>query len=168
MTDRLARTARQIAASVLDPEMPILTLDDLGIIREVCVDGTRVVVTITPTYSGCPAMSTMRDDLEYTLFHAGFTEVTVLTSLAPAWSSDWISADGRKKLAENGYSIPGPVTERPNGPVALTLTARPRPLTCPQCGSSSTQLCSEFSSTLCKALYRCLNCLESFDHVKEI
>lgn len=161
--------ARSIAASVLDPEMPMLTLADLGVIRDVeeREDGS-VVVTITPTYSGCPAMGTMRDDIEHKLNDAGYQRVQINTSLSPAWSSDWISAEGRRKLREAGYSVPGPAPRRSSGPVALTLTTRPRSLSCPQCGSTNTQLASEFGATLCKAHYRCLDCLEPFDHVKEI
>ncbi|MFC9789401.1 1,2-phenylacetyl-CoA epoxidase subunit PaaD [Rhodococcus sp. NPDC127528] len=168
MVTTAAVTAREIAASVLDPEMPMLTLDDLGVLRDVRVDGERVVVTITPTYSGCPAMATMRDDLEHKLGDAGYAEVEVRTSLTPPWSTDWISPDGRRKLTENGYSVPGPAPVRAAGPVPLTLIPRPRRLACPRCGSRSTRLDSEFGPTLCKALYRCLDCLEPFDHVKEI
>lgn len=160
--------ARAIAASVLDPEMPMLTLADLGVLREVRVHGVEVVVTITPTYSGCPAMATMRADIEHKLRDAGYEQVRVRTSLTPAWSSDWISADGRRKLAEHGYSVPGPAPAPTSGPVALTLVPRPRRLACTQCGSVNTALTSEFGATLCKAIYRCLDCLEPFDHVKEI
>lgn len=161
--------ARDIAASVMDPEMPPLTLDDLGVLREVTVsvDGS-VLVTITPTYSGCPAMATMRDDIEHKLLEHGYDRVEISTRLTPAWSSDWISAEGRRKLSEAGYSVPGPAPKRTAGPVPLTLTAKPRVIDCPQCGSSNTVLTSEFGATLCKAQYRCSDCLEPFDHVKEI
>ncbi|SDU66218.1 1,2-phenylacetyl-CoA epoxidase subunit PaaD [Gordonia westfalica] len=163
------QTARELAASVTDPEMPMLTLADLGVLRGVVVDDDgSVVVTITPTYSGCPAIATMRDDIEYTLAQQGFSRVVVRTQLQPAWSTDWISAHGRQKLADSGYSVPGAVASRPSGPIPLTLTARPRTLSCPRCGSADTQLVSEFGATLCKAHYRCRGCLEPFDHVKEI
>jgi ring-1,2-phenylacetyl-CoA epoxidase subunit PaaD len=161
--------ARRIAESVLDPEMPMLTLADLGVLRDVEVgaDGA-VVVTITPTYSGCPAMATMRDDIQHRLQLAGFPSVEVRTTLSPPWSTDWISDEGRRKLHENGYSTPGPAPRRGSGPVPLTLTATPRVIECPRCGGADTRLDSEFGATLCKALYRCLDCLEPFDHVKEI
>lgn len=165
----MERSARDIAASVMDPEMPLLTLDDLGVLRDVEVRGDGSVrVTITPTYSGCPAMATMRDDITRTLLAHGYDDVEIVTSLTPAWSTDWISEDGRRKLRETGYSVPGPAPRRPAGPVPLTLTVKPRQLTCPQCGSPNTRLTSEFGATLCKAQYRCDDCLEPFDHVKEI
>lgn len=161
--------ARAVAASVTDPEMPPLTLDDLGVLREVTVspDGS-VLVTITPTYSGCPAMATMRDDLEHKLLEHGYDRVRIRTRLTPAWSSDWISTEGRRKLSAAGYSVPGPAPQRTAGPVPLTLTPKPRTIVCPQCGSPNTVLHSEFGATLCKAQYRCSDCLEPFDHVKEI
>ena len=172
MTTALMSTvdwAREIAATVTDPEMPMLTLADLGVLRDVYVDrdGT-VVVTITPTYSGCPAMSTMRDDLRRRLAAGGVEHVDVRTVLEPAWSSDWITREGRRKLTEHGISTPAHVTARPAGPVALTLSPPRRLLRCPQCGSTNTELTSEFGATSCKSLHRCLDCREPFDHVKEI
>lgn len=161
--------ARTLVAAVVDPEMPMLTLDDLGVLRDVEVDSAGgVTVTITPTYSGCPAIATMRDDIKYVLARNGFREVTVRTSLDPAWSTDWISADGLRKLADAGYSAPRRAPSATDGPIPLTLTPRPRAIDCPQCGSDQTQLVSEFGATLCKAHYRCLSCAEPFDHVKEI
>lgn len=158
-----------LVRAVHDPEMPMLTLDDLGVLRDIWVDEHRAVrVVITPTYSGCPAMATMRDDLERALTDSGFTDVRIDISLSPAWSSDWISKDGRRKLHEAGYSVPGPAPTRASGPIPLTLTARPREITCPHCGSSNSQRISEFGATLCKAIYRCTDCLEPFDHIKEI
>ncbi len=162
----LAR-ATAVAETVTDPEMPMLTLRDLGVLRDVKADGERLVVTITPTYSGCPAMATMRDDLTFRLHAAGFDDVSVDTVLEPAWSTDWITDDGRRKLDEHGISPPGPATHR-QGPVPLTLVMPRRRVSCPQCGSTDTELTSEFGSTACKALYRCTTCREPFDHVKEI
>ena len=156
--------ARQLASGVRDPEMPMLTLEDLGVLRSVELDGERVVVTITPTYSGCPAMATMRDDLLHRLADEGFA-AEVRVRLAPAWSSDWITARGRAALAEHGVSPPGPA---PTGPVGLSLLPTRRALRCPRCGSEEVSLTSEFGSTSCKALYRCLACLDPFEHVKEI
>jgi len=165
--EQLAR-ARDIAASVTDPELPMLTLEDLGVLRDVSVgeDGT-VTATITPTYSGCPAMATMRDDLVHRLQDNGFADVKVQVSLAPAWSSDWITASGRAALTTHGISAPGAAPHR-DGPVALTLMPIPRALTCPRCGTDDVGLTSEFGPTACKALYRCRACLEPFEHVKEI
>lgn len=159
--------ARAVAASVTDPEMPMLTLADLGVLRTVALeDGGQVVVTITPTYSGCPAMATMRDDLMHRLNQAGFDAV-VRVSLSPAWSSDWITARGRRALVEHGISAPLTV-ERTPGPVPVSLLPRRRHLTCPRCRSRAVELTSEFGATSCKALYRCTSCLEPFEHVKEI
>lgn len=160
--------AREVAAQVTDPEMPMLTLADLGVLREVDRDGDRVTVTITPTYSGCPAMATMRDDLERALLRAGYAEVTVRVSLSPAWSSDWITDAGREALRAHGLSAPGPVDAPTGGPVALTLLRTRRALACPRCGSDATELVSEFGATACKAMYRCTDCAEPFEHVKEI
>jgi len=159
-------TAYAIAAEVRDPEMPMLTLEDLGVLRDVRESGGEVVVTITPTYSGCPAMATMRDDLVHRLTDAGY-DARVEVSLAPAWSSDWITERGRAALREHGLSAPGPASSR-TGPIPLTLLPTARAITCPRCGSGNTRLSSEFGATACKALYRCTDCLEPFEHVKEL
>ncbi len=157
-----------VAGAVVDPELPMLTLADLGVLRDVATDDAgRVLVTITPTYSGCPALATMRDDLEHALSDAGFDRVEVRISLSPAWSSDWITARGRAALVAHGISAPGPAP-RGDGPVPLTLLPPRRALACPRCGSAEAQLTSEFGATACKALYRCTSCLEPFEHVKEI
>jgi ring-1,2-phenylacetyl-CoA epoxidase subunit PaaD len=159
-------TALAIAESVRDPEMPMLTLADLGVLRSVIEADDRVVVTITPTYSGCPAMATMRDDLVHRLADAGY-DAEVRVSLSPAWSSDWISEQGRRALVEHGLSAPGPAPRR-EGSVVLNLLPTRRNLTCPRCGSEDVEVTSEFGPTACKALYRCASCLEPFEHVKEI
>lgn len=158
--------ARAVAATVTDPELPMLTLEDLGVLREVDLDERgHLVVSITPTYSGCPAMATMRDDLVHRLQQSGFGDVSVKVSLHPAWTSDWISERGRNALAQHGISPPGAA---PQGPVTLSLLPVRRAVSCPQCGSDDVSLTSEFGSTACKAMYRCRACLEPFDHVKEI
>jgi ring-1,2-phenylacetyl-CoA epoxidase subunit PaaD len=165
--DELAR-ARAVAESVLDPELPVLTLADLGVLRDVALDGDRVVVTVTPTYSGCPAMGVIRAELAARLRAAGHPEVEVRTVLHPPWTSDWISEAGRRALAEHGVAPPGPAPRRPAGPVPLTLTAPRRSVACPRCGSTDTEQTSEFGATACKALRRCRSCVEPFEHVKEI
>ena len=160
--------ARAVAGTVTDPELPMLTLADLGVLRDVSeADGT-VVVTITPTYTGCPAMDTMRDDLIHALNAAGYHDVEVRTSLHPAWSTDWISLEGSRKLAEAGIAPPGASPRRASGPVPLTLGAPVRTVRCPRCGSPGTEQLSRFSATACKELRRCQRCAEPFEHIKEI
>ena len=144
----------------------MLTLADLGVLRDVRVEGELVVVTITPTYSGCPAMATMRDDLVHRLAVSGF-EAEVRVSLSPAWSSDWISEAGRRALVEHGLSPPGPAPLQGER-VVLNLLPTRRALTCPRCSSDDVELTSEFGPTACRAMYRCRSCLEPFEHVKEI
>jgi ring-1,2-phenylacetyl-CoA epoxidase subunit PaaD len=158
--------AYEVAAAVPDPELPMLTLADLGILRAVTQDGGTVIATITPTYSGCPAMREISHDVQHRLQQAGFADVTVRTQLAPAWTSDWITADGHRKLAEAGIAPPGAAPTR-TGPVPLTLTA-PRAITCPRCGSRHTTQTAAFSATACKSLHRCDDCREPFEHVKAI
>lgn len=160
--------ARAAVAAVLDPEMPMLTLEDLGVVRSVEVDGDRVGVTITPTYTGCPAVESMQDDLRAALHDAGFAQVDVRTVFSPPWSTDWISDDGRRKLAEHGIAPPHRVGPQAAGPVPLTLTAPVRAVRCPQCGSPATEELSRFGATACTALRRCTVCREPFEHVKEI
>ena len=166
-TSTLTPPPYDVARTVTDPEMPMLTLEDLGVLRSVEVVGGVVVVAITPTYSGCPAMATMRDDLVHRLHDAGYDDVEVRVELTPAWSSDWITERGRQALADHGISPPG-AAARAQGPVALTLMPTRRPIACPRCGSDRVELTSEFGATACKALYRCADCLEPFEHVKEI
>ncbi|WP_328943753.1 phenylacetate-CoA oxygenase subunit PaaJ [Streptomyces sp. NBC_00250] len=153
----------RIAGAVLDPELPVLTLAELGVLRGVQVTGPgRVEVALTPTYTGCPAVETMSSDIERALHEHGVPEVSVVTVLAPAWSTDDISEEGRRKLAEFGVAPPRPQGPA-GGPIPLTLAIR-----CPHCGSTDTELLSRFSSTACKALRRCTACLEPFDHFKEL
>ena len=160
---------RAVAETVTDPELPMLTLADLGVLRDVRTGGDGcVVVEITPTYSGCPAMGVMRADLLHALHSAGFDDVEVRTVLSPAWSTDWISDDGRRKLAEAGIAPPGRAPKREAGPIPLQLGPTRRTAACPLCGSADTEELSEFSGTACKAMRRCRACLEPFEHVKEI
>jgi ring-1,2-phenylacetyl-CoA epoxidase subunit PaaD len=159
--------ARRIAASVPDPELPMLTLADLGILREVSVSGQRVTVSLTPTYSGCPALAEMRRDVAARLAAAGFADVEVRTVLSPPWSTDSISADGRRKLAAAGISPPRSIP-RTDGPVPLTLFTAGPSVACPRCGSADTVVTAAFSGTACKDLRRCRGCGEPFEHVKEV
>jgi ring-1,2-phenylacetyl-CoA epoxidase subunit PaaD len=159
----------EVAARVTDPELPMVTLADLGVLRDARVepDGT-VVVEITPTYTGCPAMGVMRADLVHALHRAGFGDVEVRTVLSPAWSTDWISEEGRRKLATGGIAPPGKAPARTEGPIPLQLGPTRRTASCPLCGSADTEELSEFGATACKALRRCRSCREPFEHVKEI
>ncbi|MFJ8139715.1 1,2-phenylacetyl-CoA epoxidase subunit PaaD [Streptomyces sp. NPDC096013] len=161
-----ARRARDIAAQVPDPEMPMLTLADLGVLRDVEVgaDGT-VVASLTPTYSGCPAMAEMRAEVATRLRDAGYPRVEIRTVLTPPWSSDWITPAGRARLAEHGIAPPGAA---PRGPVRLTLSPTRRTVSCPRCGSADTEETSRFAATSCKALWRCRACREPFEYLKEI
>ncbi|GII84329.1 phenylacetate-CoA oxygenase subunit PaaJ [Sphaerisporangium siamense] len=161
--------AGEVAATVADPELPMLTLADLGILREVTETGDgRVVVTITPTYSGCPAMDAIRADLSAALRAAGYADVEIRTSLTPPWTTDWIGEAGRRKLAAAGISPPGPAPRRAPGPVPVALGPVRARLTCPNCGSGETGEISRFGATACRSLWRCQACHEPFEHVKEI
>lgn len=161
--------ARRAVASVVDPELPMLTLADLGVVREVCEDGDSVTVTITPTYSGCPALSEMQADLRRALGAAGFRRVEVRTVYAPAWSTDWITDEGRRKLAAAGVAPPAHVGTRPTGPVPLVLDAPPsRDVRCPRCGAPTTEELSRFGPTACTALRRCPSCQEPFEHLRPL
>ncbi|MGV9250757.1 1,2-phenylacetyl-CoA epoxidase subunit PaaD [Streptomyces sp. NPDC003697] len=169
----------RLAGSVPDPELPVLSLAELGVLRAVRLRAADAVeVDLTPTYTGCPAIEAMSLDIERVLREHGMREVTVRTVLAPAWSTDDITAEGRRKLRE--FGIAPPRVQGTSGPVALELgptrtlsgrqgaAAEPDPVHCPHCGSARTELLSRFSSTACKALRRCLTCREPFDHFKEV
>ncbi|WP_028799349.1 1,2-phenylacetyl-CoA epoxidase subunit PaaD [Streptomyces sp. 142MFCol3.1] len=177
-TTALEEELRRLAGSVPDPELPVLTLEELGVLRAVRVhDADSVEVDLTPTYTGCPAIEAMSVDIERVLHEHGIREVAVRTVLSPAWSTDDISDEGRRKLRE--FGIAPPRGGRPTGPVTVQLGptrttpsgTRPQqtePVHCPLCGSADTELLSRFSSTACKALRRCLSCREPFDHFKEL
>jgi ring-1,2-phenylacetyl-CoA epoxidase subunit PaaD len=157
----LERELLEAAAAVPDPELPMIGLGDLGVLRSVRVTAPgRVEVVLTPTYTGCPAVEAMAADITGRLREYGMAEVAVRTELSPPWSTDDITAEGRRKLAEAGIAPPRPVAA---GPVALRLAVR-----CPNCGSTDTAVLSRFSSTACKALRRCESCREPFDHFKEL
>lgn len=154
--------ARDAVARVVDPELRVVTIDDLGILRDVTEDPVtgRVIVTITPTYSGCPAMDVIRSDIRRSLEAAGYAEVQVRTVLRPAWSTDMITEAGREKLAAGGIAPPTPTRM---GVVDLRLSVR-----CPRCGEPDTEEISRFGSTACKALWRCRSCGDPFDRVKPL
>jgi ring-1,2-phenylacetyl-CoA epoxidase subunit PaaD len=159
--------AYQVAAATPDPEIPTLTIEDLGILRSVDYSpGRGTVVTITPTYSGCPAMREIAADVQARLHRAGFERVTIATQLSPPWSTDWITAEGHRKLAAVGIAPPGAAPRR-TGPVPLTLGRPPSP-GCPRCGSPDTRLIAQFSATACKSLHRCTACGEPFEAVKPL
>jgi len=148
---------------VPDPEIPVLSVVDLGVVREVSWDGDACVVVITPTYSGCPAMREITQDICQTLERHGVSEVRVETRLAPAWTTDWMSEKGREAL--KGYGIAAPA-ERAIDISGISRRAAAPAIACPRCGSRDTRMVSNFGSTSCKALYRCVSCREPFDYFK--
>ena len=152
-----AQDAWDLLAQVPDPELPTVSVVDLGIARDVEVTDDRVVVTITPTYSGCPAMREIEYDVKARLAER-FADVEVRTVLSPAWTTDWITDAGRRKLAATGIAPPGARM--------LPLLAEGRPDACPHCGSREVEELAGFGSTACKALWRCTSCREPFDYVK--
>lgn len=156
----LESTAWEIAATVADPEIPVLTIEDLGVLRAVNMDDDGVLtVTITPTYSGCPAMDAIRDDIITALALKGHTDVRVNLVLSPAWTTDWMSAEGKAKL--EAYGIAPPTGKAAAGKVSVGLSVK-----CPQCSSLNTRELTRFGSTSCKALYVCQDCREPFDYFK--
>jgi ring-1,2-phenylacetyl-CoA epoxidase subunit PaaD len=159
-----AEQVRAVLADVTDPEIPVITIEDLGILRDVAVDGGHVTVTITPTYSGCPAMDEIRADIRTALAAHGVDDVEVRMTLSPAWTTDWMSEAGRDKLRAYGIAPP---QRRAAGPVLVQLGApRTAPPACPQCGSGDTEELTRFASTACKSMWRCRSCREPFDHFK--
>lgn len=153
---------REVVGQVPDPEIPVLTIADLGILRDVRVGaGGCVEVTITPTYSGCPAMDTIAEDIAQTCARHGWPDVTVHRELSPAWTTDWMTDEGKRKLREFGIAPPARRRGSAAGPVPVPLSVR-----CPRCGSPDTRQVNRFGSTACKALYACNACLEPFDYFK--
>ena len=160
----MVATARQtdsialygLLSNVCDPEIPVLTLQDLGVLRDISMNDDLITVTITPTYAGCPAMEVMRADIETTLADAGYLKVKVEQRLSPAWTTDWMSNEGREKLLAYGIAPP----------LATACGKTTGSIECPQCASEDVKLISEFGSTACKALYQCQDCREPFDYFK--
>jgi len=161
VTSQTQASLEEIAATVHDPEIPVLTIQDLGILRGVRREGDEVVVTITPTYSGCPAMDTIADDLRIAFQDAGYPGARVELTLSPAWTTDWMSQEGKDKLAAYGIAPPAP--RREGDRLRLSLAVK-----CPRCHSLDTRELSHFGSTSCKALYQCNACHEPFDFFKAL
>jgi ring-1,2-phenylacetyl-CoA epoxidase subunit PaaD len=153
-------TIRRYMEEVFDPEVPVLTIVDLGVLRNVEIIGDTVKITITPTYSGCPAMKRIEDDIVELLNEKGIDKVEVDLVLSPAWTTDWLSAEGRVKLKEYGIAPPE------NEVGKSVLFAEPTIVPCPKCDSRDTKLVSQFGSTACKAHYQCNTCLEPYDYFK--
>ncbi len=153
---------RELLQEVKDPEIPAISLIELGVLRDIELDGDHIRVRITPTYSGCPAMKVMEADIKERLKKEGFEDVQVEEVLSPAWSTDDITPEGRKKLKEYGIAPPEESTEDKN---ALLPGAKTE-IQCPQCGSRNTRLINQFGSTACKALHQCNDCGEAFDYFK--
>ena len=150
--------------SVPDPEVPVLNVADLGIIRDIDIISAdkSVEVIITPTYSGCPAMDVISTNIRIVLMKYGYKDVIITKVLSPAWTTDWMTENGKEKLKAYGIAPPG----KSNRAGADVLFAEPVKVQCPQCGSQNTELISEFGSTACKALYKCNDCFEPFDYFK--
>ncbi len=154
-----ATTIRAILAKVNDPEVPVLSILDLGVVRNVETEGDRILITITPTYSGCPAMDVIAMDIRLKFIEHGYRNIIINQQLSPAWTTDWMSEEGKQKLKAYGIAPPQ-YNRKPSGMFEEAA------VDCPLCHSAHTELLSEFSSTACKAMYRCLDCREAFDHFK--
>lgn len=150
-----------LLASVTDPEIPVLTIEEMGILRRAWFEGDRVMVEITPTYSGCPAIEQISDDIRVALAQHGYADVEIHRSLSPAWTTDWLTESSRQKLEAYGVAPPCQTSAMTESAVSLTVR-------CPQCRSDDTRVVSEFGSTACKALWKCNHCLEPFDFFKPL
>ena len=156
--------AWEVLRGIPDPEIPVISIVELGIVRAVTVSGSRVEVAITPTYSGCPALHAIEEDIGARLRESGYSEVLVTQQLSPAWTTDWMAAGAREKLREYGIVPPHAV----QGTDAHRIHIHSRAVACPRCGSPNSEKLSEFGSTACKALYRCIDCREPFDYFKPL
>lgn len=154
-------TITDLLSEIPDPEIPVISIVELGVIRNIHVDGRSVEVEITPTYSGCPAMKQIEDDVKKKLAEAGFENIKIITSYNPPWTTDWLSHAARLKLQKYGIAPP-----EENTTDKSFLTGIPKTVTCPRCKSRNTAMVSQFGSTACKALYKCSDCLEAFDYFK--
>ena len=153
-----------LLAGIEDPEIPVISIVELGIVRGVTIAGGSVEVAITPTYSGCPALHAIEEDIVAKLRSAGYAEVRVTQQLAPAWTTDWLAPAARERLRAYGIVPPGPA----GTPGTHRLNLHSRSVPCPRCGSANTERLSEFGSSACKAIYRCLDCREPFDYFKPL
>lgn len=162
MNDPTTEKIWSLLEEVTDPEVPVLSILDLGIVREVRLEEDRVEVTVTPTYSGCPAMDVIRMNIRMALLQQGYKDVTIRTVLSPAWTTDWMSEKGKDKLRAYGIAAPMPMQQVCHPGLFRQEEAIP----CPHCHSFHTSLISQFGSTACKALYRCEDCKEPFDYFK--
>jgi ring-1,2-phenylacetyl-CoA epoxidase subunit PaaD len=151
----------QLLSEVKDPEVPVLSVTDLGIIRGVSITGNHIDVVITPTYSGCPAMDVISMDIRLKLIEKGYRDISVRQQISPAWTTDWMSEEGKQKLKAFGIAPPNPKQQ-----FCTTEMFRQEAVACPRCNSYHTELISQFGSTACKAMYRCLDCKEVFDYFK--
>jgi ring-1,2-phenylacetyl-CoA epoxidase subunit PaaD len=158
--------AWEVLRQIPDPEVPVITLDELGIVRDLRETAGGLEVVLTPTYSGCPATELIQDDVRAAL--AAFGDIEITMQRAPAWTTDWISEAGRRKLKEYNIVPPGPVASGQGSPVRLVHRNALTQLACPRCGSANTEKLSAFGSTACKALYRCLACREPFEYFKPL
>lgn len=161
------QAAWAVLEQVQDPEIPVISLCDLGVVREVRESGALLEVVLTPTYSGCPATEVIAHDVKTALEAAQLGPVATVLQRAPAWTTDWISAKGKAALREYGIAPPGPVPLADAQPLCITRRRQP-PVPCPRCESTRTERIAPFGSTPCKALYRCLSCHEPFEHFKPI
>ena len=151
----------QLLEEVKDPEVPVLSIIDLGIVRGVTINNENINITITPTYSGCPAMDVISMDIRLKLIEKGLRNVSIQQQLSPAWTTDWMSEEGKKKLKQFGIAPPNPKQQ-----FCTSEMFREEAVQCPRCDSYHTELISQFGSTACKSMYRCLDCKEAFDHFK--
>lgn len=150
-----------VLEDVKDPEVPVLSVVDLGIVRSVKTSDDKIDIVITPTYSGCPAMDVINMDIRLKLIEKGFRNITIQQQLSPAWTTDWMSEQGKKKLKDFGIAPPNPKQQ-----FCTSEMFQQEAVQCPRCNSWHTELISQFASTACKSMYRCLDCKEAFDHFK--
>ena len=151
---------RNLISEIPDPEIPVITIDELGILRDVSVEDEKIVVSITPTYTGCPAMKAIENEIRERLSTAGYDDVLVRLVYSPVWTTDWLSDEAKDKLKAYGIAPPAHSQDK------RVISLNPKPVTCPRCGSAETTLVSQFGSTACKALYKCNTCAEPFDYFK--
>jgi len=165
----------ELLSEIPDPEIPVINIKELGVLRDVVVNGTEVEVIITPTYSGCPAMKQIQDDIVSVMKKNGIENTKVKMVYHPAWTTDWITDEAKEKLRKYGIAPPHPSPPLPKGEGVTCATFSPfggdkrggvRDVICPHCGSENTEMVSQFGSTACKALYKCLDCKEPFDYFK--